>query len=449
VKQRELLCLRCDWAGATKGGACPNCGVGLFRPAPPPRQRHRPGGPRRDRGEVSAPRLEAAPAAAFGAGDDASIADRSRVQSVVGFAVVVVLAIGAFVFVRATTPVLPRATSEGSPIGTLGLGGVLLYTAADPGPAGSRLWIWDLVAGSVRQGPIVANPRELVALSTGGRGWIGVTSGVPGGQEASVLRSLDVGAHAAPVLRGQRIAWSPGDVVNSASVHSPAGPCGRLVVRAYVVAAQTRQRQYEGRACGQLAAFTRSTALPFVALAANGGMTIAMVGGDSMLPVLRDHLLMGASTAGDFLVEPVSCLGPAPGPTASHCSGIQLFFRSPDRPPPLTIGVPGEGLLAERVLGWTGDATAAYVLGILGGRRGVYKVPVAPIERPLRPELLFAVTNDEAELVETFDGRVIIAQGGSFVVSDDGVVAPLSRPPGAPAPDGPMVWLPTLPYSPA
>jgi hypothetical protein len=230
-------------------------------------------------------------------------------------------------------------------------------------------------------------------------------------------------------------------------VRSPAGPCGRLVVRAYLVATQSRQLRYESRACGQIAGFTRSTVLPFVALAANGGMTIDMIGGDSMLPVLRDHALLGASTAGDFLVEPVSCLGPAPGPTASHCSGLQLFFLSPDRPP-LTIGVPGEGLLAERVLGWNADATAAYVLGILGGRRGVYKVPVAPIERPLRPELLFALTNDEAEIAETFDRRVIIAHGGSFVVSDDGVVALLNRPSGAPAPDGPMLWLPALPYSP-
>ena len=455
MKERELLCLRCDWAGATKGDGCPSCGAGLFRPAaaasPPPRlwRGRRGGAERRNRTVVPRVRREEdAPSTEPDADAGASVDERSAFRSAVGLGTVVLVTVAAFVFVRATTPASPGAAGSPTTTGARGLSGVLLYTAVAPGPTGSRLWIWDLGTGSLREGPTVSNPRELVALAQAGPGSIGVTSGLPGGQEAWVLHNLGSGGHARAVLRGQLIAWSPGGgVVNSAAVHSPTGPCGRLIVRAYLVAEKSRLLRYEGHVCGRLAAFSRSTVLPFVALASNGGMTIHMVGNDSMLPVLHDHFLFGASTAGDFLVEPMSCIGPAPGPTASRCSGLQLFFPAPHGPRPVNIGVQGARLLAERVIGWTHDATAAYVLGTVGGRHGLYKVPVAPIEHPSDPELLFRTTSRDIQLSETFDGRVIVAHDGSFAIAEGGGLLPLVPPPGAPPPNGPMVWVPALPYS--
>jgi hypothetical protein len=373
----------------------------------------------------------------------------SVLRSVVGLATVVGVTLAAFLFVRASTPPSPGAAGSAPTTGRPALSGVLVYTAAAAGPGWSRLWIWDLAADSVREGPLVTNPQQLVELAQVGSGRIGFTSRVGGGEEAWVLRDLAPAGHANPVLRGQRIAWSPGGVVvDAASVHPSAGPCGHLSIRAYLVTQKTRQTRYEGRVCGRLAGFSRSTVLPFVALAANGGMTIDMVGNDSRLPVLRDHYLFGASTAGDFLVEPMSCIGPAADPASSHCSGLQLFFPTPDRPPPLNIGVAGERMLAERVMGWTHDATAAYVLGTtVGGRRGLYKVAVSPIARPPDPELLFPTASGNIELAETFDGRLIVAQNGSFATAEGGALVPLTPPPAAPGPDGPMVWLAALPYS--
>jgi hypothetical protein len=103
-------------------------------------------------------------------------------------------------------------------------------------------------------------------------------------------------------------------------------------------------------------------------------------------------------------------------------------------------------------LGWTDDGRIAYVLGTYrhgGGEiRGFYRVRVGPHPTPLAPTLVWPSAAGGEQVTFTDVGIPILKRGGliSAIVHGEPVV--LNRPAG-PQPDGPILWVRSLPYSPA
>jgi hypothetical protein len=56
------------------------------------------------------------------------------------------------------------------------------------------------------------------------------------------------------------------------------------------------------------------------------------------------------------------------------------------------------------------------------------------------PELVDRTEAVTVEATATADGSLILLQGGQLSSARAGVVSPLTLPPGAPRPDGPLLW---------
>ena len=85
--------------------------------------------------------------------------------------------------------------------------GTLVY-AVDEGSGWSRLWRWDLSRGSVREGPRVRSPIELVNAVGAQQGVVGVTSRAADGDRiGSLLRFLSPSDRASPLVRGDLVSW--------------------------------------------------------------------------------------------------------------------------------------------------------------------------------------------------------------------------------------------------
>jgi hypothetical protein len=433
------VCLRCDWTGETAERACPNCGAGLFRTAPPAPVRRAPAERReRDGGGSS----EALP-----------IDARSRSYPRPGTRVVAALAAiavsAAIVVVQLHTPGSGRA---GAARGT-GLDGWLVYADAVD-PTWSRVWAWNLADGSVERGPRVRAPLEFVDASLAHPGWIGVTSALHGDRRgASVLVLEPPAARSLSIRRGRLVAWAPtGESVTVADETAGVGCDRRLTVWTHEFSLGTSATRYRGPVCGDLYSMGSTTSAPFLTLVHNGGSIVEMVGLGFLHPVLENRLLLSISIASDLLVVPASAVGPPPGTTSAQPPGLQLFYRSPLRDPPVEIQTGGENLYPEEVLAWSRDGTLAYVLGTVGGHdRGVYEIRVGPgsaSHPPTRaPSLVVLTEAARVRATVASNDRLILALDDHvYVAGPDGLEA-LTVPDGAGSPDGPLVWSASLRYS--
>jgi hypothetical protein len=80
------------------------------------------------------------------------------------------------------------------------------------------------------------------------------------------------------------------------------------------------------------------------------------------------------------------------------------------------------------------------VLGHYRGIRGVYRITMAPGVGLRIPELVDQTEAATVEATVTADGSLILLQDGELSSVRAGVVSPLTLPPGAPRPDGPLLW---------
>ena len=403
----KKVCLRCDWSGVTSEDACPRCGAGLFasaRTTPDPAA-HPPTTPLQER------RTE-----------------RSW-RGGVAAALVALLAVGAVVFVQRHTP--PAAVGGAS----TGREGVLLTTA--PEGSGARRWIWDLGANTASQGPLLdARPEELVYGYEVHGGWVGVTTRDATGERASVLRHLGPGDRPLPVASGDAVAWSPSSSSISVLRTRPAGACTRITVSTWFVAIRRSLDRFDGVRCGEPTAFARDRNLPYMTIERDEVPTTLRIGAGYTEPIVPGYRLLSVSVDGDLLVQ-------RPG------GGLALAYLSPPGTKPVPIGSSGEPLDPIRVLGWSEDASEAFVFGTIGGVQGIFRVTVGPRPRPRRPALALVTNAVDLQASATADGGLYVLTDGAIGLVQGDRMTPVAAPPGAPTPVGPVLWVATLPYSPA
>ena len=423
------ICLRCDWSGETRSKTCPACGTDLFGSEPREKARRvtRQPGPRRRSANPHTP-PEETPSAR-----PSARRTRARSRGWITSALVGVIAAGAFVFITAHTPAATTATPTGS---ASGLNGTLIYAAQ--GPQGWVLYAWDLQTGRVAPGPQVDRPTSLVDASRVSPGWVGVTS-QGHRQVASILHFLTPESRPIRIAAGDLVTWSSGGRdITSLRVGGRTRGCLRHVVIAnHVVSFGTSDVRYDGTMCGLPITIARNGTFIYVVAARGSTESIVFVGGGYTERFIDDHTLLSLSKRGDFLVTPA----PRPGARqAGQPRGVQLYRRSPSRTGPVPFGRRRQPLLVDGFLTWSPDAGDAYVLGHYRGIRGVYRITMAPGVGLRIPELVDQTEAATVEATVTADGSLILLQDGELSSVRAGVVSPLTLPPGAPRPDGPLLW---------
>ena len=451
----SATCLRCDWEGEASKGVCPTCGAPLYsrpvsRPSASP-----PESPSPRRSEPVEVGVRMAPASrgssrsadpdVDGPRGPSEPARRSQpVAALLVISLFLALVVGGWL--KAHTPPARPASRSSS------LGGTLVY-AVDDGPGWSRLWKWSLGTGTVARGPRVPRATQLVDSSTANIGWLGVTSDAGGGVlRASVLRFLGPNDTAAPLVTGDLVSWGPHGENVVALDRGAADGCHReLTIVLVELVPSRREVQFHRPAfCGDVLSVGRDLAATYFTLERDGRATIFYAGYHALHRVLPNHLMLSISPTSDMLVEPISSVsGPsvtslgghlAAEPSPSPNAGTSLFFRGLNAPP-IPYGDHGARLRVETVLGWSVDSLIALVVGELGNQRGLFEVDGGPGDGLRAPVFIGPIAgatfgtfaDDGTAFIET-DGRI-----SSFL---DGYLNPLALPSGAPAPTGPLAWIP-------
>lgn len=451
----DALCLRCDWVGETDASRCPRCSTGLYRPpktmttAPtrdgyPPvvsadvdRAAGRPGSPqgRRPGGSVNKD------TAAFLVPRPTTHARRTG--AVATGLITGALVLLAFLWVRSHTP---APAIQGS-----GLRGVLVY-AVDDGGGWSRLWRWDLEDGSTKLGPRVRDPLALINAFGAEPGMVGVTSRSADGElTGSLLRFLSPSESATPLVRGDLVTWGPRGATVVAVKRGPlSGPCTRHVsIVARTIVPSIVDRQFDETFCGDVLSVGRDSNTTFMTLRRGDRVDLVFAGYGRTHPVLPDHALLSISPAADMLVVSADALTPDPltlvalrdrgdvPPTSIY--GTALYFRGLGvEPRPYRSGP--DLLWIDRVLAWSADSTSALVIGRSGDVPGVYEIVAGPQRRIEAPRFVSPADGDTWAAAADDDVSFLLTGGRLWVVRGSRASS-LAVPDGAPAPEGPMVWL--------
>jgi hypothetical protein len=281
---------------------------------------------------------------------------------------------------------------------------------------------------------------------------VGVTSRtVDGSFSGSLLRFLAPDESATPLVRGDLVTWGPRGATVVAVKRGPLmGPCLRhvaIVTKTIVPALE--ETEFDETFCGDVLSVGRDSNTTFMTLRQRDRIDLVFAGYGRTHPVLAGHALLSISPAADMLVvqaealvfDPVSLValrnrGDVP-PTSIY--GTALYFRGLGvQPRPYRAG--SERLWVDEVLTWSADSTSALVTGHVGEVPGVYEITAGP-QRQIEPPRLVAAPAGPAWATAATDDVSYMLVGGRFSVVRDGRARPLSLPKGAPAPDGPIVWL--------
>ena len=405
----DKVCLRCDWSGAIRDDTCPRCGAGLFSASS---------------GKAGADAGRPAPVLAEKRTERSWRASAAAV-------LVVVFAVASVVIVQRHTP--SGASSEAVDTGRTGF----LITSAPEGD-GARMWVWDLGADTAVPGPLLhRTPEELVYSYDVQAGWIGITSSVGAGLSASVLRRLGPDDRPLPVARGDAVAWVPSSSSVSVLRSRPAGACN-ADHRQYLVRIDPHFGRSDSTGSGAASPWPSREigTCPTSRSSATGSPRRCVWAPGTPQPIVPGYRLLSASADGDLLVQ-------RPG------GGLELAYLARTGTTPVPIGGHGQTLDPIRVLGWSADASQAFVFGIYDNAQGIFRVTVGPQPRPRPPVLLLATNAVDLQLSATAGGDLYVATDGAVSLVHGDLVDPVSAPPGAPAPVGPVLWVATLPYSPA
>ena len=436
--RHDGVCLRCDWSGISSTTACPTCGAGLYRVPPRPA----PGSPASGKTRVSTTRGDATPDAA----EPSAVLLDGRSRRLVAAVVVVSLSLGGLWFLADRRGTAPPSNAE-----VLVRGGTLLY-AVDDGAGWSRLWRWDLADGSVRPGPRVRQPVELVDAHAAEPGIVGVTSRAPDGDlVGSVLRFLTSSNVATPVVRGDLVTWgSRGADVVVVKRGPLLGPCRRhLVIVLKTIAPALVEQEYERTMCGDILSVGRDANSTYFTRRSHDRVDVVQASYGRTHHVLAEHALLSISAASDMLVVPAAGLpmtsmslatvrdrGDVPPPAVFGTSFSYRRLRG--EPRPYRSG--NERLWIDRVLAWSRDSAVALVAGRLGDRAGLYEIVAGPGLLPEPPRWVGPIRGG-AWATFSEDGLAFVLTDHRLFVTRDGGLEPLPLPDGAPPPDGPLVWL--------
>ncbi len=451
------LCLRCDWEGETDAPRCPECGAPLFRPsAPEPRRR-----PTTDGALGAGSTTNAAPASpSWPVETPRPLADdpdgatparptpKARATALV-VAGALVLTGSAFAWIQAHTPP-PAAPATG-------LKGTLVY-AVPVGDDWARLWRWDLESNVVAEGPKIRDPVELVNAYGPGDDWVGITSRLPDGRfSAGILPYQSPNDDVTPVLAADMVAWGPrGEGVAGLSVGGADGCRRRVQVRYASLVPRRTDVQVDDKICGMPLSIGRDDARTYLTIRRGHDARVVFAGLDRFHFVLGHHVLASVSPAADLLVVPGTAVPSTlvlpeasvpPSAIAQDAhdplgavTGTAMYFRGLAGGRPIPYGVGPHPFTLDRALAWSPDASDVLVVGRVDRQWGLYQLGAGPSPGRRAPRYLGAV---EGQLYATHadDGTGFVLNGTSLSTVVDGQLTPLTLPPGAPTPDGPIVWI--------
>jgi len=418
----EKVCLRCDWQGRARMSRCPSCGAPLYRP---------------DRAD-GAPVPDAVVEDDEGhLGEDPT---RRSAPRGVAIAIAVVLALVTVISVdmiahEPSPPGSVPARSESTGAGTL------VYLARDHGQA--RLWVVDLLAGVARPGPTM--PRgtaELVDVSGATSGWVGVERHTDRRKVAvSVLRGVAPDAEAVGLGHGDLVAWGPGgaSLVFARNGRRPTAGCAP--VRISLVTVLTEKVEWaldDPGFCGPVLSLSRSAAATYFTAASGDRLSVYLTGSVGVPHLMFDGMgVISAKPPSAFLLTPHSPLISRGDPSSG--TGTLLGWKGIGGP--VTVGDGEDVLVIERILAWTGDGGRVALVGSVGARSGVFVLDAGSGSGIRVPRFVMPA---DPGLDATFDasGHLYVSAGGRVSVARDGSLEGLPLPAGAPAPSGPIVWIP-------
>ena len=430
-------CLRCDWSGSTSGSACPNCGATLFRPA----QARVPRRPTSVSAGTAPPPDDAVPPTPIqGAPDEHD--DRRRRA--------LVIVITGLVLVASTTWFVRRHGTDQAPASSLPRSGTIVY-AVDDGQGWSRLWQWSLESGRVRPGARVREPTALVNASGAAPGLLGITSMTSDGRSTgSLLRFFGPSDSPVPLVQGDLVTWGGRGIAVVAVKRGPiSAGCRRITIVTRTVIPPSSERQFSERVCGDILSVGRDATATYFTMWDGEDADILLASYGRTREILPGHALLSLSPATDMLVVPsrdLAALRLAPlavrandGPPVSSVFGTSLYFRGLSRP--RTYGGRGRTpldrpgvVLGERFhLGARGRE--------LSGPNRVVRDRGRPQPRAAGPAV--PGTDPGCDVGVLRRRRECLRRGRRHDLGRgrhrDGAAA---ASPGAPRPDGPIVWLP-------
>lgn len=416
----EAVCFRCDWQGRARAATCPSCGAPLFRP---------------DRGDVGRESVIAEDDEAHLGEDPAKRSAPCGAAIAIAVVLALVAVISVDVIAREPSPTRsPPARSEPTAAGTL------VYLARDHGRA--RLWVVDLLAGVARPGPRVSRgTAELVDVSGASPGWVGVERRTDGRRVAvSVLRSVAPDADAVALGHGDLVAWGPGGASLVFARSGRRAPAGCAPVRISLVTVLTEKIEWaldDPGFCGPLLSLSRSAAATYFTAASGDRLSVYLTGSVGVPHLMFDGVgVISAKPPSAFLLTPeprTSRRDPSMG------TGTLLGWKGIGGP--VTVGDGRDVLVIERILAWTSDGGRVALVGTLGARSGVFVLDAGSGSGLRVPRFVMPA---DPGLDATFDaaGRLYLSAEGRLSVARDGSIDRLPLPLGAPAPSGPIVWIP-------
>jgi hypothetical protein len=338
----------------------------------------------------------------------------------VAFAVISVLA--------ALALILSQRHPHSAP-GSAPASGVLVYSVSLPSGT-TQLYRWDVATGVVSAGPKIPGLDSL--SPTADPGWVGVSRVLPSGQmEAAVLKTVTPGAVLKPLVTGRYVAF---DASGTSAVSVDEGPAtegcnNRMTVDVREIAVGVEQVQYRRHTCAFVLSVARAGGTTFLSMVRGHQLSIDFVGYRVLHQILAGHKLESISSANDMLVVPDRGLS------------ARLFFRGTGALDPIPIGEGNLPLNLAFVLAWSPDASTTLVVGQLGSQVGIYEVEVGPGVSPRVPRFVASLP-DRAWASYAADGTAYVSSGGRIFTLRGGRMTALVMPEGAPAPDGPVLWLP-------
>lgn len=414
------VCFRCDWQGAARGRTCPSCGAPLYRRPREPEPSVA-GDPEPERDDHV--RRPLPPGMSIG------------IALVLAVAVVIAIELfpGPAPAPRASASDHDRASSNAQ----VRAGSLVYLTDSD------RLWVVDLRAGGAGPGPGVPDgTRELVDLSGAGPGWIGIERAGDGRRVgAAVVRGVDSKARRVSLGHGDLVAWGPRgtSLVFASNGHAHGEQCAP--VRIVLVTVATSRQEWaldDPGFCGPVLSLSRSSAATYFTSASGDRLSVYLTGAVGVPHLMFDGLgvlsaappsafLLNAHAAQDTLDE-----RPSRGGTLLGWKGIGG---------PITVGDGTNVLTVERVLSWSADGSRVALVGALGDREGVFVLSAGAGTGPRVPRFVMRVGR---RIDATFDasGGLYLSVDGRIFVERGGVISRLALPGGAPAPAGPIVWIP-------
>jgi hypothetical protein len=333
-------------------------------------------------------------------------------------------------FIQQHTPAQPRDRT--------GEVGSIIYTAgAQDGQ--TRLYRWDLFAGTITRGPVVRDPLALFDAEAAHPGWVGIESRSPtGGVDIGVFKFLGPDDQTFPLGHGAVAAWAPQGANIVVGTAASSSGCSYLHVLAIHLSPLTKEESAGERVCAQLDGVQLGERT-FLSLRGSAGTRVAYLSVHRLRPLLNHYRLDSLSPANDMVVTP------DPPPGSPSVPGSALYFRGPASQRPIPYTFAGSPFVLDRVLAWDPSATEALALGSAGGRSGFYRLQAAPpigdTQPQTQPATYIGPAQGHADALYTGVGTRLVFSGGQFSRVFDDSTTPFPMPLGAPVPAGPMVWV--------